>query len=108
MLTRVGNFLEFLGILSLLARTHTEEDLPYHIIVPSLPGYAFSSKPPLNKEFTTYDVAALMNQLMICLGFGDGYVVQGGDIGAKIARILAAKYQSCKGQFLRIFIRWPS
>ncbi|KFY88186.1 hypothetical protein V500_06506 [Pseudogymnoascus sp. VKM F-4518 (FW-2643)] len=89
-----GNFLEFLGILSLLAGTHTEEDLPYHVIVPSLPGYAFSSKPPLNKEFTTYDVAALMDQLMICLGFGDGYVVQGGDIGAKIARILAAKYES--------------
>ncbi|OBT38672.1 hypothetical protein VE00_11120 [Pseudogymnoascus sp. WSF 3629] len=89
-----GNFLEFLGILSLLAGTHTEEDLPYHVIVPSLPGYAFSSKPPLNKEFTTYDVAALMDQLMIRLGFGDGYVVQGGDIGAKIARILAAKYES--------------
>lgn len=31
------------------------------------------------------------------LGFGDGYVAQGGDIGSKVARILGAKYSSCKG-----------
>jgi hypothetical protein len=38
-----------------------------------------------------------MNELMTQLGFGGGYVAQGGDIGSRVARILAAEYESCKG-----------
>lgn len=38
---------------------------------------------------------------MVGLGFGDtGYVAQGGDIGAKICRLLAVGYKECKGTFL--------
>lgn len=36
-----------------------------------------------------------MNALMQDLGFGDGYVVQGGDIGSKVARVIAAEHTSC-------------
>ena len=46
-----GSFLEFLEILRLLTRKYTASTLPYHIVVPSLPGYAFSSPPPLNQDF---------------------------------------------------------
>jgi microsomal epoxide hydrolase len=91
-----GSFLEFLPILSIIKWQFTPATLPYHFIVPSLPGYAFSSPPPLNKNFGIQDIAQLMNQLMLNLGFGSGYVAQGGDIGAKVSRVLGARHDACK------------
>ena len=93
--------MEFLPILSLLKEKYTPEDLPYHIVVPSLPGFAFSSPPPLSKDFKVIDVARLIDALMIQLGFESGYVAQGGDIGSKVARALAVRHKSCKGMFPR-------
>jgi microsomal epoxide hydrolase len=93
-----GSFLEFMPIFHLLKDKYTPETLPYHVIVPSLPGYAFSSGPPLDKNFGTEDAARVLDRLMSMLGFGDGYVVQGGDIGARVARLLAATYTGCKGE----------
>lgn len=88
--------MEFLSIMKLLSERYTPETLPYHIVVPSLPGYAFSSPPPLTRDFQLQDIAAIMNSLMIELGFGDGYVVQGGDIGSKVSRVMAATYDTVK------------
>lgn len=34
---------------------------------------------------------------MILLGFENGYVIQGGDVGSEVARIMGVKYSSCKG-----------
>jgi microsomal epoxide hydrolase len=99
-----GNFLEFLPILDILRRNYTPETLPYHIIVPSLPGYAFSSPPPLDRDFRLEDVARIFNTLMTELGYGDGYVAQGGDVGSKVARVMAAEYGSCKALHSMIFI----
>lgn len=62
--------------------------------MPSLPGYAFSSKPPLDRDFQIQDIAGLMNSMMKGLGFGR-YVVQGGDIGSKVARVLVAEFEDC-------------
>ncbi|KAF5720915.1 microsomal epoxide hydrolase [Fusarium globosum] len=80
-----GSFLEFLKILSILKERYTPETLPYHVIVPSLPGYAFSDKPPLDKNFGIRDVSRIVNSLMVQLGFGGGYIAQGGDIGSRIS-----------------------
>jgi microsomal epoxide hydrolase len=91
-----GSFLEFIPILKILSRRYTPETLPYHVIVPSLPGYTFSSPPPLDQDFSIEDVARIINKLVVGLGFGDGYVVQGGDIGSDVSRILAAEHPSCK------------
>jgi microsomal epoxide hydrolase len=99
-----GSFLEFLPILALLKARYTEEELPYHFIVPSSPGYAFSSPPPLDRDFRIEDVARVMNHLMVDLGFGSGYVVQGGDIGSKVARAIAAEHESCLAIHCKIFI----
>jgi len=85
-------------MLSLMRGKYGESDLPYHFIVPSLPGYAFSSRPPLTRDFRIEDIARVMNKLMIGLGFGGGYVAQGGDIGSKVARVIAAEYSQCKGE----------
>ncbi len=91
--------MEFLPLLELMKEKYTPEQLPYHLVVPSLPGYAFSSKPPLDRDFSASDVAAIMNQLLIDLGSGAGYVAQGGDVGSRIVRILGTHYQECKGRF---------
>ena len=101
-----GSFLEFLPLLSKLRQKYSPDELPYHIIVPSLPGYA-SSRPPLDKEFGIEDVARLMNDLMISLGYGAGYMVQGGDVGSKVARVMAAKHDECKGKNISILCQGP-
>lgn len=103
-----GSFLEFLPILSLIREKYTPATLPYHFVVPSLPGYTFSSGPPLDKDFGTEDVARVVNQLMVNLGFEGGYIAQGGDIGAKIGRILAVDYDTCKAVHLNVcFVKQP-
>ncbi|KAB8072527.1 Alpha/Beta hydrolase protein [Aspergillus leporis] len=103
-----GNFLEFLPLLSLIREKYTPATLPYHFIVPSHPGYTFSSGPPLDKDFGTQDVARVVNKIMANLGFESGYVAQGGDIGAKVARILAVDYDACKAVHLNAcFIKKP-
>ncbi|KAH6664192.1 Alpha/Beta hydrolase protein [Halenospora varia] len=95
-----GSFLEFLPILSLLCTKYTPSTLPYHVIVPSLPGFAFSDPPPLDSEFDLGDVAEMMDALMVGLGFGGGYVAQGGDVGSKVARILGSRFEGCQGVHL--------
>lgn len=97
--------MEFLPILQQFKEEYTPETLPYHLIVPSLPGYAFSSGPPLDRDFGTSDVALLLDQLMKDLGFESGYVAQGGDIGSRIARHLGVDHESCKGMKSYISIR---
>ncbi|KAH0041822.1 alpha/beta-hydrolase, partial [Aureobasidium melanogenum] len=91
-----GSFLEFLPMLDKLRNKYNPDDLPYHLVVPSLPGYAFSSPPPLDRDFVIEDVARLMNRLMLNLGYGAGYTVQGGDVGSKVARVMAVKHEECK------------
>jgi microsomal epoxide hydrolase len=91
--------------LEFLQQKHTPDDLPYHIIVPSLPGFALSSDPPHDKDWTTLDVGRVMHKLMLSLGFGkNGYLVQGGDIGAMVSRVIAATYDECKGMHLNFML----
>ena len=91
-----GSFLEFLGVLDEFKKKYDEDSLPFHLIVPSLPGYGYSNGPPLDKDFNTEGIAKVMDKLMIGLGFGDGYITQGGDIGSFVSRILAATSPTCK------------
>lgn len=83
-------------IFELLTTKYTPETLPYNIIVPSLPGYGFSSSPPLDGDFGLRDVAKLLDALMQGLGLA-GYVAHGGDVGSFLSRILAAEYPNCLG-----------
>lgn len=91
-----GSFLEFLSACEILTKKYTPDDLPFHVIVPSLPGYGYSSGPPLDRDYTVEDMSRVMDALMVGLGFGSGYVSQGGDIGSFITRVLGAKYDTCK------------
>ncbi|KAM0753674.1 alpha/beta-hydrolase [Meredithblackwellia eburnea MCA 4105] len=95
-----GSFLEFLPLLSILRSKYTPTNLPFHFIVPSLIGYGFSSPPPLERSFSLEDCASVMQNLVEGLGFKDGYVAQGGDVGSLVARLLAVNDPNCKALHL--------
>ena len=94
-----GSFLEFLPLLDILRSQYTAETLPYHLVVPSLPGYTFSSRPPLDQDFRSEDAARIFDELASALGFGS-YVVQGGDVGGRVGRVIASQYPNCKAVHL--------
>lgn len=81
--------------MELLKKKYTPENLPVHLIVPSLIGYGYSSAPPLDRDFATRDNATLFNLLMEGLGLKN-YIAQGGDIGSFVSRFMASS-DSCKG-----------
>jgi len=89
-----GSFLEFVDLLDHARGLYKPEELPYSFIVPSLPGYGFSSNYSSQNMSNCESMAYAVEQLMVGLGFGDGYVAQGGDIGSFVARILAARHSA--------------
>jgi microsomal epoxide hydrolase len=99
-----GSFLEFLGVLEELSSKYDENTLPYHVIVPSLPGYCYSNGPPTDRDFTVEKLAGVLDKLMVGLGFGDGYVAQGGDIGSFVTRVLAVTSPHCKAAHINLCI----
>lgn len=102
-----GSPLEFLDLLDLARNKYSESELPYTFIVPSLPGYGFSGGPGLQSAPSSGLAAVVVNSLMVGLGFGAGYVAQGGDIGSFVARRLSAEYESCKAAHSMIFPMFP-
>jgi microsomal epoxide hydrolase len=100
-----GSFLEFVPLMEHLKQKYSPDNLPYHIIAPSLPGYALSSDPPHDKDWTTIETGRLIHKVMLSLGFAkNGYLVQGGDIGSMVSRVMAATYDECKGMHLNFML----
>ncbi|CAK1356652.1 unnamed protein product [Cercospora beticola] len=102
-----GSPLEFLGVLEAARAKYDASDFPYTFLVPSLPGYGFTTGPSLQKESNCESMAELVNALMVGLGFGGGYVAQGGDIGSFVARILGATYEGCKAVHINFALMPP-
>jgi epoxide hydrolase len=93
-----GSFVEFLDVIGPLtdpeAHGGKAEDA-FHVVVPSLPGFGFSSKPSeagWNSTRMAESIAKLMSQL----GY-DHYGAQGGDWGGGIVRWLASNDEHCIG-----------
>lgn len=84
-------------MLDLLRTCFKPETLPYHFIIPSLPGWAFSSPQPVGQDIAQPDAARIMDSLAKALGFEDGYLVQGGDVGSRVARCMGVQSDACKG-----------
>lgn len=87
-----GSFYEYYSLVHELKKSTSPS---FHIIVPSQPGYAFSSKPPVDRDYTIADAADAIDSLVVGLGLTN-YVTVGGDIGALIARRLTSS-KSCRG-----------
>ncbi|KAI0972444.1 Alpha/Beta hydrolase protein [Xylaria arbuscula] len=102
-----SSFVEFLPMLQLLVDKYTPETLPYHVIVPSLPDYGLSHASQ-QAEMTLTQAARIMNQLMLDLGFDRGYVVQGGDLGSMLSRIMSVEYESCKAFHVNMLVADPA
>ncbi|KIW47661.1 uncharacterized protein PV06_00334 [Exophiala oligosperma] len=91
-----GSFLEFLPMLELFRQKYTPETLPFHLVIPSLPGFTLSGIPKLSNDISQVDVARIVDSLMKQIGFGTGYVAQGGDVGSRVSRIIAVDHEACK------------
>jgi epoxide hydrolase len=87
----VFEFLEAIGPLSDPASFGGSADDAFDVIVPSMPGYGFSSK-PLGKPIGPATTATLWNALMTkVLGYSK-YGAQGGDFGDQITTQLGRAY----------------
>jgi pimeloyl-ACP methyl ester carboxylesterase len=88
-----GSFLEFTPIikeLTKVATTSTGKPISFHVVVPSLPGFAFSSAPPAN--WTLEDTARIQHTLMTqILGYKE-FATHGTDYGSGPAYTLYANY----------------
>ncbi|OQO14491.1 hypothetical protein B0A48_01369 [Cryoendolithus antarcticus] len=101
-----GSVLEFLDMLDLVKKKYTPETLPYHIIVPSLPGYTYSSGPPLDQDYGMVQASMCLDKLMRGLGFA-AYLAQGGDIGSRVSRTQASRSDACVGFHLNMISMPP-
>ncbi|HKO55828.1 MAG TPA: epoxide hydrolase [Thermoanaerobaculia bacterium] len=77
-----GSFVEFIDMIPMLQG-------PFELIIPSLPGYGFSSK-PTEPGMSNARIAELFLKLMSRLGH-ERFVAQGGDWGAGVATWMAIK-----------------
>ena len=83
-----GSFFEFYKVIPLL--TEEKDGFVFEVIVPSLPGYGFSS-PSRKKGMGPEYMADIMLKLMTRLGWPSFYV-QGGDWGSVVARFIAVLF----------------
>jgi microsomal epoxide hydrolase len=100
-----GSFVEFLKVADRLAHPENHggnADDGMTVIIPSIPGFGFSSKP--TKPINSRDVARLWDTMMTDnLGY-DSYIAQGGDYGAMISTWLGAEGKGCKAVHLNFLL----
>jgi pimeloyl-ACP methyl ester carboxylesterase len=97
-----GSYLEFSELIAPLTRGAPA----FHVVCPSLPGFAFSAR-DLAQPCDIAAMAASMAQLMQDLGYAR-YLVQGGDWGSVLAAQLARQYpQHCLGVHLNMAAMLP-
>lgn len=90
-----GSFLEFTPIIEELtkqATTATGKKVSFDVIVPSLPGFAFSSASPIN--WTISESARVINTLLTQVLHYDTYALFGTDFGAGIGYDLYDQYNT--------------
>ncbi|KAK7689023.1 hypothetical protein QCA50_007714 [Cerrena zonata] len=90
-----GSFWEFNRVIEPLTNPPPGQPA-FHVVIPSLPGFGFSSSPP-KKEWSMGDNARIFDYLMTgVLGY-PAYMAQGGDWGAFITSFLgSADFPACK------------
>ncbi|EIN09123.1 alpha/beta-hydrolase [Punctularia strigosozonata HHB-11173 SS5] len=88
-----GSFLEYLPTVKPLTQRATNkqgQNVSFHVVVPSLPGFGFSSLPAL--DWKTTDTARIFDKLMVdVLGYKT-YTLFGSDWGSDVGYRLYANY----------------
>lgn len=88
-----GSVVEFLDVIEPLTDPTDHggsADQAFHVVVPSLPGFAWSDKPD-RPGWGIPRIAAAWEQLMLRLGY-DRFVAQGGDWGSMVTAALGAAH----------------
>jgi juvenile hormone epoxide hydrolase len=85
-----GSVREFYELIPKLIAKSADKDFVFEVIAPSLPGYGFSEAASKVKLSTT-EIAIIMRNLMIRLGFQQFYI-QGGDWGSFIGNDLVTVF----------------
>ncbi|KAK7000736.1 epoxide hydrolase domain protein [Favolaschia claudopus] len=98
-----GSFHEFVPVIKPLTQSVKGADgksVSYHVIVPSLPGFVFSSPPPLN--WTNHDTARIFNTLMTQVLSYPIYAVHGTDWGSVVGYAMYSSFNTTvrTGQFV--------
>lgn len=99
-----GSYFEFLHVVERLAhpdRFGGKAEDGFDVVVPSLPGYGFSSKParPISPRTVARHFDVLMRE---SLGY-ERYLAQGGDWGSSVSGWLAYEGAGCAGAHLNMF-----
>lgn len=106
-----GSTLEYIPMLKHILQIYPNaDDLPYHVIVPDLIGFGFSSRPPSDKDYGYEDNARILVKMMQILGFtaeNGGYITQGTDLGGAIAPKMAALDSTCRLTHVNILLMPP-
>jgi pimeloyl-ACP methyl ester carboxylesterase len=89
-----GTFHEFHRVVDSFANPEDPSAPAFHVVVPSLPGFCYSSRPP-RRGWTLQDTARVFNKLMTELGYSS-YVAQAGDWGSFVVREMGARFSECK------------
>ncbi len=97
-----GSVLEFLDVIEPLTNPDDPATPAFHLVLPSLPGYAFSGKPAV-AGWSTDKTADAWDQLMRALGY-DRYFAQGGDWGAAVTMAMGVQN---KGGCAAIHVNMP-
>jgi pimeloyl-ACP methyl ester carboxylesterase len=105
-----GGVAEFLDVIGPLTdpRSHGGDPADaFHLVIPSIPGFGFSS-PLTGTGWGTYRVAQAWTELMRRLGY-DRYIAQGGDAGSVISLFIGrADPQHCAGVHVNMLLTMPS
>jgi pimeloyl-ACP methyl ester carboxylesterase len=96
-----GTYVEFLDVIDALANPVNPADA-FHVVVPSLPGYAYSDKPTA-PGWSIPRIALAWDTLMRDLGY-DRYGAQGGDWGAMVTTSIG---QQCAEHVSGIHVNMP-
>ncbi|TAL00018.1 MAG: epoxide hydrolase [Rhodospirillaceae bacterium] len=91
-----GSIIEFIDVIERLAhpeRFGGHEDDGFDVVVPSLPGYAFSSRP--SAPIGPRRVAQLWRRLMVDILGYERFFAQGGDWGAAVTCWLGSDHPDC-------------
>jgi pimeloyl-ACP methyl ester carboxylesterase len=102
----VYEFWEVIEPLAFPSRFGASKSEAFDVVVPSLPGFGFSGKPP--SPIGARTTAGIVNKLMHQLGY-DRYWAQGGDWGSGIATWLGIDHpEAIKGIHLNYLLVQPS